>query len=58
MKKKRFKVKDIKKYNVGELYQYRHISALEQGEDENFSQMIDNRINMINGALIKKGEKV
>jgi hypothetical protein len=53
-----FRVLNIKKYTVQELYDFRAKAILSQGSGRNFSQMLDNRIEMIKGQLIRKGEKI
>ncbi len=51
-----FRLKDIKTYTVGELYNYRAKAILSQGNGYLFSQMLENRIDKIGFELVKRGE--
>jgi hypothetical protein len=53
-----FRLKDLKKYNVGQLYTFRAKALLSQGNGPDFSQMLENRIDKIGKELIKRGETI
>ena len=51
-----FRLKYIKNYTVGELYNFRGKAMLSQGNGYMFSQMLENRIEKIGVELEKRGE--
>ena len=54
----KYKIVNIKKYSIAELYNFRAKAMLAQGNGPEFSQMLDNRISMLKGELIKRGESI
>jgi hypothetical protein len=49
-----FKLSEIKKYTIAQLYRYRAKAILSQGNGPAFSQMLENRIEKIDNELIKR----
>ena len=53
-----FRLKDIKKYSVSQLYNYRANALLSQEHGPKFSQMLENRIDKLKKELERRGEKI
>lgn len=54
--KNTFRLKDIKTYTISELYTFRGMAMLSQGNGHLFSRMLENRIDKIKLELERRGE--
>jgi hypothetical protein len=50
-----FKIKFLKTYAVSQLYHFSGVAMLSQGNGCRYSRMLENRINLINKELLKRG---